>query len=211
MNKGKSVYTFQFQCAPEHVDAVIKGWLNANKFTFQNKYGEDLYYNYDAWNGNRGFQYTISGNVVTVWAWTIGMGKQFYQLDSGAMNNMAGDSYKQMLSSLFAGISNLGADPAEPVQQPSQAQTQTVNEVVSGMNEELDKKAETGCEIGFWLSIVGLLASFGGIIYGIFVYVIIFYLASRGLNTKKRGKAIAAIVMSILSILICVASMFINA
>lgn len=60
------------------------------------------------------------------------------------------------------------------------------------------------CEIGFWLSILGLVCSFFGVAYGIFVYIIDFYFASQGLKTKKRGKAIATIVLSIISILIII-------
>ena len=85
-----------------------------------------------------------------------------------------------------------------------QSQAQSVNDVVNEMGNDLTPKAETGCEIGFWMSIVGLLVSFLGVTYGVFVYVAVFYLASRGLTTRKRGKAIASIVMSIASILITI-------
>ena len=60
------------------------------------------------------------------------------------------------------------------------------------------------CEIGFWLSVFGLFASFFGVAYGVFVYIIDFYFASQGLKTKKRKKAIATIVLSIISILVII-------
>ena len=58
--------------------------------------------------------------------------------------------------------------------------------------------------MGFWLSIIGLLASFVGVAYGVIVYILNFYFASQGLKPRKRGKAIATIVMSIISIIIIV-------
>ena len=58
--------------------------------------------------------------------------------------------------------------------------------------------------MGFWLSIIGLLASFVGVAYGVIVYILNFYFASQGLKTRKRGKAIATIVMSIISIIIII-------
>jgi hypothetical protein len=226
LTEGKTVYRFQFNSLPQHADAVVQGWLQTHQFTYQNKYGEDMYFHSDNMNGHRGFQYMINGNVLTIYAWTMGLGKKYYKLDSGAVKNMPGDSYKYILHELFIGIRNLGTVAAAPVQhytqpqaqyyeQPQaqyydqaqgwgygQYQAQSVNDVVNEMGNDLTQKAETGCEIGFWMSIVGLLVSFLGITYGVFVYVAVFYLAGRGLKTRKRGKAIASIVMSIASILI---------
>ena len=39
---------------------------------------------------------------------------------------------------------------------------------------------------------------------GIFVYIMDFYFASQGLKTRKKGKAIATIVLSIISIIVVV-------
>jgi hypothetical protein len=221
MEKGKSEYVFQFACAPEQVDTLIQGWLQANQFSFQNKYGEDMYYYNDPWNGNRGFQYAINGNVLAIYAWTIGVGKQFYQIEKGFAGRMPAEAYKQVLSRLFTAINQLST--AAPMQQVAQTQAQQdvrprepqpqvqmVGQMVDNMNQEMDKKAETCCEIGFWLSLVGLLISVAGISYGAIVYILIFYLGSQGLNTRKRGKAIASIVMSALSIVISVAGLLLN-
>ena len=82
-------------------------------------------------------------------------------------------------------------------QQPQNSFSQT-------FKNENQKKQETMCEIGFWISIFGLLGSFAGIMMGLLVYVLDFYFASQGLKTRKRGKAIATIVLSIISILIVI-------
>lgn len=75
---------------------------------------------------------------------------------------------------------------------------------VQNFQAETVKKQEKMCEWGFWVSILGLLASFVGVSYSVFIYILDFYFASQGLKTRKRGKAIATIVMSIISIVIII-------
>lgn len=93
------------------------------------------------------------------------------------------------------------------VNQSTQDQTQVnqSSQFAQTFQDETTKKQEKLCEIGFWLSILGFLASFAGIAYGVIVYAMDFYFASQGLKTKKKGKAIATIVLSILSIIIIIA------
>lgn len=67
------------------------------------------------------------------------------------------------------------------------------------------------CEVGFWLSIVGLILSFIGITYGVIIYLLNYYFASQGLKTRKRGKAIATIVLSSVSIVIIILEILIIA
>ena len=43
-----------------------------------------------------------------------------------------------------------------------------------------------------------------GMAYGVIIYILNFYFASQGLKTRKREKAIATIVLSIVSILIII-------
>lgn len=90
----------------------------------------------------------------------------------------------------------------QPVNQMNIQQPQ--NNFSQTFKNENQKKQETMCEIGFWLSILGLLGSFGGVMMGLFVYIMNFYFASQGLKTRKRKKAIATIVLSIISILIVI-------
>lgn len=213
MNKGKTNYKFQINCTFEIIDKTIKEWLKENKFSFENKYGEDFYYYYDAWNGNRGFQYTINNNEVNIYAWTIGIGKQFYMLDSGAVNNMAGDSYKNLLSDLFNKLNNLNMATNITTNNNENnygtLQSQSISQVANDLKTETTNKAEKSCEIGFWLSIVGLFLPFFGYAFGIILYILVFYLAIQGLKTKKRLKSIISIILSIISILITIV-MFIS-
>lgn len=210
MNIGKTNYKFQINADSNLIDKIIKDWLVANKFEFTNKYNEDMYYCYDTWSGNRGFQYTIDGNTLNIYAWTIGMGNKFYMLDSGAFNNMPGDTYKNILVSLLNQINqycnqditeNIDVDPNY---NNNQIANNSVSQVANNLEQETTKKKEKLCNIGFWLSLVGLILVFFGAAFGIPVYIVNFYLASQGLQTSKKNKAIASIIISILSIMIVI-------
>ena len=78
---------------------------------------------------------------------------------------------------------------------------------VDAFQSEVDARNEKLCTIGFWMSIVGLLLSFVGIMYGVFIYILEIYLATRGLKTRKKGKAIATFIIAGISILIIFAQL----
>ena len=177
--------------------------------------------------GYRGLTYSISGQTITINAWLDGALGNF-PLEQNSLNMMA-MNYRNSLSTLFEEIENLNGgnimnnnvnqnnnqvnyDPQtiqpinqnmrQPVNQMNVQQPQ--NQFSETFKNENNKKQETMCEIGFWMSIFGLLCSFAGIMMGLFVYILDFYFASQGLKTRKRGKAIATIVLSIISILIVI-------
>jgi hypothetical protein len=79
-----------------------------------------------------------------------------------------------------------------------------INQFAQKFQNETAKKQEKLCEIGFWISIFGVILSLTAITYGIYIYILDFYFAAQGLKTRKRGKAIATIVLSIISILIII-------
>ena len=82
---------------------------------------------------------------------------------------------------------NMGQQPTgQPVNQMNNQQPQ--NNFSQTFKNENQKKQETMCEIGFWISILGLLGSFAGIMMGLLVYVLDFYFASQGLKTRKRKR-----------------------
>ena len=201
MNKGKSTYKFEFNAEPGLIDKIVKDWLLTNHFEFTHKYDEDLYFAHNAINGNRGFQYSITNNVLDIYAWTIGIGNNFFQLDSGAVNNMPGDSYKELLSGLFEQLGQY-CNQVQSISGHNSINQQSAATFAETFRHESDQKKEKLCNIGFWLSIVGLILSFLGMFFGIIIYILVFYFASQGLKTKKRGKAIASIILSAISIII---------
>ena len=228
LNYGKTIYTFMYGGEPVGVNNIVQGWLTANGFSLVNNFGETYYYHNDAWHGNRCFQYTIEANILTIYAWTIAIGNKFVMLDSGAPNNMAGDAYKQALNSLFSEI-NLHCPPNPGnMQDPNTMQTvyppqenayqgnanqgnpyqagpvPDASQFVNAFQNEIDERNEKLCTIGFCLSLIGLLLSIFGFMFGVLIYILEIYFACQGLKTRKRGKAIATFIIAGISILIII-------
>lgn len=117
------------------------------------------------------------------------------------------------------------AQPADPQQtseaaQPTGAQPQSVsgtqqqsagayqttgtapvqNDSLNTFMEQNNKKQETLVIVGFVMSLIGLLLSCFGATYGVILIMLEFYFAIQGLKTKKKGLAIATIVLASLGI-----------
>lgn len=220
MAKGKSEYTIQFNCDSNAVNTLIQSYLQANGFQIYEKKGEQYYRAGDQMLGYRGFTYTFNGQNLIINAWLDGALGDF-KLEQ---NNMMAVNYSNSLSTLFNEISklnnggvsmnnqmngqvpngNINNNQVNVNPQVGQQVPNNANQFAKTFQDETNKRKEKLCEIGFWLSILGVLGALGGVAMGLLVYVMDFYFASQGLKTKKRGKAIATIVLSIISILITI-------
>lgn len=220
MAKGKSEYTIQFNCDSNAVNTLIQSYLQANGFQIYEKKGEQYYRAGDQMLGYRGFTYTFNGQNLIINAWLDGALGDF-KLEQ---NNMMAVNYSNSLSTLFNEISklnnggvsmnnqingqvpngNINNNQVNVNPQVGQQEPNNANQFAKTFQDETNKRKEKLCEIGFWLSILGVLGALGGVAMGLLVYVMDFYFASQGLKTKKRGKAIATIVLSIISIIITI-------
>lgn len=70
------------------------------------------------------------------------------------------------------------------------------NQFSQTFQNQTNKTTETLGEIAFWCSIVGMILPCLGITFGLPVYLFAIYFACKNLKTRKRGKAIATIVLS---------------
>jgi len=216
MKKGRSTYTVQLNCNPGIANDLIQSYIQGNNFVLQNKDGEQYYRAGNAMvEGYRYFNYSINEQTITLQAWFKGaFGERSIEQNS---LNIPAMNYRNSLDKLFQEIEKLNNggtnmnnnqgmnfDPytGQPINQAYQQPMQQNSQFAQTFQYETTKKQENMCEWGFWLSILGLLASFFGITYGVIIYILNFYFASQGLKTRKKGKAIATIVMSIISIVI---------
>jgi len=248
MKKGRSIYTFQLNCDPNLINNLVQSYIQGNQYELQQKNGEQYYRAGDAMvQGYRYFNYSISGQTLTIYAWFKGVFGEV-PIEQNILNMMA-MTYRNSLNTLFQEIeklnnggvnmnNNMNFDPntgqplnqntnnsqmnfdsntGQPLNQninnsqmnfdPNTGQSLNQNNVsqfTQTFQNETTKKQEKMCEVGFWLSLFGLLCSFMGVAYGVIIYILNFYFASQGLKTRKRGKAIATIVLSIVSILIII-------
>lgn len=227
MKKGRSNYNIPFNCDVNTVNQLVQSYMSANRFVPDEKKGEKYFKSGDAMVGYKFFNYSINGNNLTINAWLKGaFGEIGTEQDGLAGINVMVMSYRNSLNTLFQEISKLNNgsninsnqnitgnvpntgqsnyDNSQNNMNHSQQISNSTSQFSQNFQNETIKKQEQLCEIGFWLSIFGLLCSFVGITYGILVYIMDFYFASQGLKTRKKGKAKATIVLSIISILITI-------
>lgn len=227
MKKGRSNYPIQFNTDINTINNLMQSYLTAENFKIHEKKGEQYFRAGDQMMGFRGLKYSINGQVLNIEAWLDGALGDF-PLEQNSMNMMA-MNYRNSLNNLFQEIAKLNNggnnmnnnqqnfDPmtGQPIVNNNQQintnyTTQEMNinnnatQFAQTFQNENTKKQEKLCEVGFWLSIFGLLLSLVGVSYGVIIYILNFYFASQGLKTRKKGKAITTIVLSILSILIII-------
>lgn len=221
MNKGRSSYSFKLKGNIDKAEQLMQSYINANGFKLLEKKGEKYY---RAGNimveGYRYFNYKISENELIVYAWLKGAFGDIGIEQGGIANiNMVIMNYRKSLNTLFQEIEKLNSVNNEDSEDNSNDKANegdgSINQIkdesqndknnfAKTFQDETIKKQEKLCEIGFWLSILGVVLSLLGITYGVIIYMLNFYFASQGLKTKKRGKAIATIVLSIISIFIII-------
>lgn len=231
MKKGKSTYQFPFSVEPELVKQTIMNWLAANGFTLKEKDGNYYYEDYDPVSGRRLFEYYIQPGLVTIKAY-IGKYKKPYLLDDSFAGSIPKSAYKELLAPLMQTLSGYnmpagdssqpGANPASAAGaayqvQPNAGTVSNAGGAQPGAGNYEDfanaksKSQEKLAIWGFVLAIIGLLLSFVGYALGLVLYVLEFYFAACGLKTKKKGFAIATFVLAGISILILLASIFLQA
>lgn len=218
MEKGRSNYNIPITGDLQKVNQLIQSYLSADGFRQVNENGESYYQKGDGVVTElRRFHYGFSGNTLLVCAWIKGpFGDiKIEQNGLGGMNIGVND-YRSSLNSLFQEIqklnvqgnvqiftNNMGVGQTN-IGQPMYENTPMNNQFAQNFQNELTKKQEKLCKIGFWLSILGLVCSFVGVAYGILIYIMDFYFAAQGLKTSKRKMAIATIILSIISIAITI-------
>lgn len=223
MKKGKSNYNLTFNSDSTLVNNIVQSYLKESGFNMYEKKEKKYYRAGDAMLGYKGFNYSINGNNLIIEAWLDGALGDF-PLEQNSLNMLAMD-YRNSLNKLFQEINKLNNGGMnmnnnfnnqninnQMNYDPNTGQPiNNNNNFVQSFQDETMKKKEKMCEIGFWLSILGLVCSLFGVTYGVIIYIMDFYFASQGLKTTKRGKAIATIVLSIISILIVIIELIIAA
>lgn len=195
MAKGRNDYQIPFNTDVSVVNSIVNNYLSASNFKLVTKRNDTYYRSGDAMTGYRGFKYWINGQTLIVQAWIDG---DFAEVQLEGNLNVVATNYKESLSKLFQAVTNANN---QGYNQSGQVMAQ---EFAQSIQNDVNKNRETMCEVGFWVSIAGILISIFGISYGVIIYILDFYFAAQGLKTRKKGKAITTIVLSVISILILI-------
>jgi hypothetical protein len=143
-------------------------------------------------------QVTPSENNLTISAWWphAFLGEMCIEQTGLGNINMMIKSYRNSLNTLFQEIEKLN-------QNNTASFDNNINQSTQLFQNETSKKEEMLCEIAFWASILGVFITvFFGRMFGLIVQVLIIYYAIKGLHTKKRIKAIIALILSVISLAI---------
>lgn len=209
MGKGKTEYRFTINADMAVVNNVIQNYLAVNEFHPEPRQNANYYFfNDPIVKGKRGFEYYMNGNEVVILAY-IGTFEKPYEIEK-SFGNISKQSYKNDLGLLFTELrkletqgQNAGAVP--PQNQGVYQSAPTENAAVNSVNtfvEQSNKKKDTWTIVGFVISLLGLVFSCFGISYGIVLLILEFYCGIQGIHSKKKGLAIATIVIACVSILI---------
>lgn len=214
MANGKTNYQFPLNGDKQIIEQIIQNWLNANDFKFIQDNEGSFYRSGDAvFLGYRFFEYSFENNQINIFAY-VGSPKNPRAL-KGIVGAIAIMSYKDTLESLIASlnVNNIQQNPSINQNQENQFDTQQqlqTNNSYNDFQQNADKKKNLCAKISFWVSIFLLLTSFLRISLSGIVIVVNYYLAVRGLKSNKRKKAIAALIMTSLSIIVLILSAIIS-
>lgn len=207
MAKAKSQYNFIINADANVINQIIFDYLRANNFQQKQENGCVYYEQYNALTGRCLFEYNIAGNQVTIWAY-VGSYKSPKEL-SGFVGALPKQAYRDSLQLLFNHLEALNHPQNNAPQQ--QAFDYQPNMQQANAFEQQSKKSRDNWTIaGFVISIVGLFLSFFGIVYGVIIIVLEYYLGITGLKSNRKGLAVATIVLSSISLLITIFMFIIN-
>ena len=179
MGKGRTNYSIEISGDVGIAEQLVKEYLASNEFSLIEKEGEQYYKTGSKVEFARGFKYYFEGKNLNI--------------------SVPSMEYKESLNLLFQKLADIEVQSQNNINDQNSA-----GEFVHNFQNDIDKKKERNCEIVFWVSIAGLFLALFGYMFGIFVYAIDFYYGVVGLKTRKKGKAIATIVLSVLSIVILI-------
>lgn len=203
MAKGKSQFTFPYS---EHSEQIIRDFLQANGYKYMEPKNAESYYSYKDGMCNGGLQYQVTGSGITIY-YFLGKSKKPMMIDDSFVGSVAKQHYKNVLKPLFDALSNPEGVSGDTrlsgganTQRPPEGSTYSKNM----FEESTNKSREKFAIIAFVMSLVGLVLSCLGFTYGGVLIIIEFYFAFLGLKTRKKGLAIAAIVIASVSIVILI-------
>lgn len=200
MSKEKTEYRFSVHAAPAVINQVIQNYLAANQYVQIPKPDANYYFFNDPWmKGKRSIEYYIHGTEVIVLAY-MGTFEKPRGLE-GFVGAIPKKSFRDDLEPLFVElhrIDMMGMAPQQGYIPPQNSANQFV--------EKSRKTRENWTIAGFVIGLVGLLLSFFGITYGAIIIVLEFWCGFQGLQTKKKGLAIATIVLAGISVLLLILS-----
>lgn len=220
MSQKKTEFRFTVNGDMSVADTIIRNWLLANQFAPKAKPGANYFaFNEPMLRGKRGFEYYFNGNQVLILAY-VGTFERPQPLE-GFVGAVMKQDYRKDLSTLFEELkkveNGMPTDNATAYQNPAPNANGTYqappmpSDSLQTFTEQANKRQETLVIVGFVLSIIGVLISCFGLLYGAIIIAMELYFAIQGLKTSKKGLAIATLVLAGVSVLIFILNIIVYA
>ncbi len=216
--EGKTEYRFTVQNAQD-AEQKIQSWLSANSFQPIQEEDTVYYRGGDAMVGYRFLEYEINGPQVIICAY-VGSFKKPHALTNDLVGSISIAPYQNALEPLLASLSSgVVSEPqqssvaAQPQQPPMATQAQPQDQqqnTYKDFKQATSKRNGIYAEISFWISIAMFIVAFTGVMAGAIIVVLNYYLAIQGLKSNKKWKAITAIVVSSLAIIVFIVKLIID-
>lgn len=214
MIKGRSSFTIQVK-EPEKAQSLINEWLQVYKFSVINQKGEQYYRCGNVWNGYAYFNYQIQGNQVFIQAWRKNL---FGSEISAHVPNVMSFSYSDMINQLLDQLQLTGASDnstttatvTPTVTTSTSADMTTTTNTFRSASTKTDENLSI---VAFVIAICNFLMIIldGSVVLGGLGYIFVFAFSIRGLKTKKRNFAIAAMILGAVSLIMFIIKIFIAA
>ncbi|MBE5820610.1 MAG: DUF4190 domain-containing protein [Clostridiales bacterium] len=213
---------YKFECDENIAKETIMQFLKANNYKEQVTKDGRKYYQYSDAMVIGFLEYEIQNGMTTLYAY-LRSEKKPMPLDDSFVGALPKSHYKGIIEPLLKSLSNLKSESVE-VQEPVIEEKTEINEEVTVNQEkeeikndaynqfadESQKTKEKFAVAAFVISLIGLVLSCFGLIYGLIIIFLEYYFAIQGLKTKKKGLAITAIVLASLSLLINILAIIIG-
>lgn len=220
---------YQFKCDTNVAKNIITQFLQANNYKQQTSSNGVTYYKFSDAIAVGFLEYEFIDELVIIYAY-LRSEKKPMPLDNSFVGSIPKSHYKTIIDPLLKALSNASSQftsaqvsdseniNSQAINSNSTNQetliTQTASESTNNtiknddsynqFAQESQKSKEKFAIIAFVISLVGLIFSFFGLIYGWIIIFLEYYFAIQGLKTKKEGLAIAAIVLATLSLIISI-------
>lgn len=205
MGKKRTKYIVQLGVDPQTAEQVVQSYLASEGFILKQDRNESYYIKGDAMVGYKEFKYGIEGNMLIMFAWMGNMPVEGGGLMGAVPRNTYSNSIKNGIISRLnpQNVTNTNVNAKEAVAAQNNVPTIMDGSIQASIEQgqaKNNRSAEVYCEIGFWISIAAVAINliYLGIndapIVGAFLIFAAIYGGVRGLNTRKRKKAILTFV-----------------
>lgn len=235
MEEVNGMFKFTFE-NPSEVVPIINSWLSLNSFELKSDKNGSFFQSGSSFTYVKYMEYYVGEKSILLNPY-IGSRKKPLQLDEKFWGSAYKQAYRDELQGLFAQLDQLSVQQntisqfnstynmsqngygqnggyanlnGNPYNTGNVGYVSGYSEIVDNMKKDHDSRTEHEVVIAFVISIVGMFLPLFGFYFGIIICIYTYICAVKGINTSKRGFAIATLAFSTLDIIILILAVLNN-